>query len=78
MEELETSDKFFKRGIGPTFNCCFYHDALEFHQHLFFVCNFSWKILKEFVLNDQFFLIASTLTQGFYACFFHESQNHIL
>lgn len=63
IKGLKTSDLIQARGIGETFPCLFCHCSPESHNHLFFECQFTWNILKKFLLLGNYLLLAPTLSQ---------------
>lgn len=61
---LKTSDILARRGIGSIKICCFCHNQLETHNHLFFECQFSMKLLRAIIQKGNFFVNAFVLTAG--------------
>lgn len=60
-----TSDLLQARGFGTSLQCFLCSSELEFHSHLFFLCDFSMNILRKVILIGHLFLMNITLHQAF-------------
>lgn len=69
LDILKTSDKLKEKGIGSNINCFFCESNLESYHHLFFQCNFTWRLLQNLIPEGGFFLLSPTLPQVFQLTF---------
>ncbi|PKU87427.1 Putative ribonuclease H protein [Dendrobium catenatum] len=62
---LKTADNLIQRGIQVNPGCCFCHDCRDSTSHLFFECDFSFKILNRLIPQTQTLLMRPNLNQIF-------------
>lgn len=62
---LKTADLLLKRGIMVNSNCVLCQDGLESHSHLFFECDFSFRIINSLIPQTQTLLLRPNLLQAF-------------
>ncbi|PKU84501.1 Putative ribonuclease H protein [Dendrobium catenatum] len=64
LQKLKTADNLHFRGIQVPLNCSLCSGHLENHTHLFFVCDFSFYILKTVLPEFSSFFFRPTLPQA--------------
>ncbi|PKU79643.1 Putative ribonuclease H protein [Dendrobium catenatum] len=62
---LKTADNLFKREIMMNNSCIFCQDSRESHSHLFFECDFSFRIMILLIPQSQTLLFRPNLLQTF-------------
>lgn len=63
IKGLKTSVNFKICGLGTTFCCLLCQNELESHNHIFFKCDFTWRLIKHLLHDGMYFLLAPTLGQ---------------